>query len=189
MYLDGDDSKNRLEKILRSDAWSMNVLKAVRTLQLPDWAIGAGFVRALVWDRLTERGRTPLGDVDVLYFDSSDDSEQREKENERVLGQELPGIPWSVKNQARMHVRNQTDPYTSTEDAMRFWLETPTAVAVRIEHDDSLTVLAPYGLSDLFQMVIRPTPQAKNKMDQFEARLAQKPWLRIWPNIKVHRTS
>lgn len=166
----------------------MSVLETVRSLQLPDWAIGAGFVRALVWDRLTGQCRTPLDDVDVLFFDSSHDSERHEKELEQLLQSKMSGVPWSVKNQARMHIRNRTEPYTDTEDAMRYWLETPTAVAVRLEADNSVTVLAPYGLSDLFEMIIRPTPIASNKMDQFEARLSGKPWLRIWPDVKVCRT-
>lgn len=180
-------SSNRLRAILNSDTWSMQVLEAVRTLQLPDWAIGAGFVRALVWDHLAGCKRTELHDVDVLYFDPHEHPRD-ENEHERALLAKLPSVPWSVKNQARMHIRNQTDPYSSTEDAMRFWLETPTAVAVRLEYDDSLTVLAPYGLSDLFEMVIRPTPAARAKMDQFEARLAEKPWLSTWSNVRVQRS-
>lgn len=183
----GRTNRDRLEQILRSDPWSMRVLRAVRVLQLPDWAIGAGFVRALVWDHLTGCSTTPLDDVDVLYFDPDEHAQRDEQQHEHSLRKELPEVPWSVKNQARMHIRNRTEPYSGTEDAMRFWLETPTAVAVRLELDDRLTVLAPYGLSDLFQMVIRPTPAAREKMDQFDARLTQKPWLRNWSNIKVHR--
>ena len=179
----------RLEEILRSDPWSMDVLRTVRSLQLQDWAIGAGFVRALVWDRLSGKSRTRLEDVDVLYFDPTDLSKKREKE----LDQELSGlrakIPWSAKNQARMHLRNHTAASRSIEDAMKSWLETPTAVAVHLDWDDRITVLAPYGLHDLFQMVIRPTPAAHERMEQFEERLAKKPWLNIWPNIKVVRSA
>lgn len=178
----------RLERILRSDPWSMQVLRAVDALCLPDWAVGAGFVRALVWDHLSGQARTGLDDVDVLYFDKTDCSTEREKILEQQLLDDMPDVPWSVKNQARMHVRNRTEPYRSTEDAMRYWLETPTAVAVRLRANEGITVLAPYGLQDLFSMVIRPTPQARSRMDQFEARIAGKPWLEIWPEIQVVRT-
>lgn len=179
--------KNRLEKIFRSDPWSMDVLQSVKSLHLPDWAIGAGFVRALVWDRLSGQSRTKLEDVDVLYFDPNGVSKDRERALQQKLLDERPEVPWSVKNQARMHLRNQTAAYRNTEDAMRYWLETPTAVAVRLDQDDRFSVLAPYGLDDLFQMIIRPTPKAREKMDQFETRLSQKPWLRIWPGVKVIR--
>lgn len=182
------DYRDRLEGILRSDPWSMDVLGTVKSLRLPDWAIGAGFVRALVWDRLSGNSRTRLEDVDVLYFDPNDLSKEREKELQQELLDIRPEVPWSVKNQARMHTRNRTAAYRSTEDAMRFWLETPTAVAVRLEPDGRLAVLAPYGLGDLFRMIIRPTPKARLRMDQFENRLSQKPWLGIWPELKVIRT-
>ena len=165
----------------------MDVLGTVRSLRLPDWAIGAGFVRALVWDRMSGQSRTRLEDVDVLYFDPKDLSKDREKELRQKLLNERPKVPWSVKNQARMHTRNRTAAYRGTEDAMRFWLETPTAVAVRLDADDRFTVLAPYGLDDLFRMIIRPTPKARERMEQFERRLSQKPWLRIWPDLKVIR--
>lgn len=39
-------------KIIGSDARRMEILKAVRTLELPDWIIGAGFVRNPIWDHL-----------------------------------------------------------------------------------------------------------------------------------------
>ncbi|MCG8492892.1 MAG: nucleotidyltransferase family protein [Sneathiellales bacterium] len=161
---------------------------AVRTLDLPDWAIGAGFVRAPVWDHLSKKtSRTPIDDIDVLFFDPADLSKEREKHLEKKLRKARPDIPWSVKNQARMHFRNNNHAYENTEDAMRYWLETPTAVAVRLEADNRLTVLAPFGLDDLFQMILRPTPEGARKMDQFEDRIKNKPWLEHWPDLRIEK--
>lgn len=179
--------ENQLKEILRTNAWSMDMLSVVRSVQLPDWVIGAGFVRNLVWDSLSAQKRTKLSDVDVLYFDPSDLSKVREKEIEQALLKLRPKIPWSVKNQARMHIRNKTAAYRDTEDALRYWLETPTAVAAKLEPDVQLTILAPYGLQDLFQMIIRPTPAATYKMDQFNARVADKDWLEKWPSLKIEK--
>jgi uncharacterized protein len=179
--------KQQLEEILRTDDWSMDVLRTVAELGLPDWAIGAGFVRSLIWDSLSGQERTPLDDVDVLYFESTDTSGMREKQIEHQLLAAKPDVPWSVKNQARMHVRNKTKPYQDIEDALKYWLETPTAVAVRLEPDQSLTILAPFGLQDLFDMMIRPTPRGEEQMDQFEERIAQKPWLQNWPRLRIVR--
>ena len=175
----------QLEEILRADDWSMGVLEAVVDLNLPDWAIGAGFVRSLVWDKLSGKERTPLEDVDVLVFDPADITEEREQLIERELAKARPEVPWSVKNQARMHVRNNTRPYQDIEDAMSYWLETPTAVAVHLETDQTLTIIAPFGLQDLFDMIIRPTPRGQEVMDQFEERVAQKPWIQNWPRLRV----
>src|SRR5436853_7730680 len=90
-------------RMIEEDAWMMRVLEVVRGVGLPDWWVGAGFVRNKVWDVLHGyRERTTLNDVDVIYFDSGIVEEKREKEIERRLQVVLPGVPWSVKNQARM---------------------------------------------------------------------------------------
>ncbi|MBL4741166.1 MAG: nucleotidyltransferase family protein [Sneathiella sp.] len=143
---------------------------------MSDWAIGAGFIRTLVWDTISHKKSTPLDDVDVLLFDPSDLSKTAEQKFERQLIKMRSDIPWSVKNQARMHIRNETKAALNTKDAMRYWLETPTAVAARIDTKDQITILAPFGLDDLFKMVIRPTPVAHTKMEQIAARLALKDW-------------
>jgi hypothetical protein len=38
--------------IVSADPWAMEMLRLARRLNLPDWIIGAGFLRSLVWDRL-----------------------------------------------------------------------------------------------------------------------------------------
>lgn len=178
----------RVVAILAADEWSMARLRQVRALGLPDWAIGAGFVRALVWDRLTGKAaRTPLGDIDVVYFDPADRDGMREAEIEHELARRDPGLPWSVKNQARMHRRNVDRPYRSTEDALGFWLETPTCVAVRLEADDTLTVLAPHGLEDLFALRIAPTPAGRARLAQYRGRLDTKGWTANWPQLAIDR--
>ncbi len=178
----------RLAAIIAGDAWSMTQLRRVRALGLNDWAIGAGFVRALAWDRLTEKPtRTPLGDVDVLYFDPASPAREAERAIEARLFAAAPEIPWSVKNQARMHLRNADPPYRSTTDALTGWLETPTCVAVRLEAENRLTILAPFGLDDLFGLRVAPTPAGRRKLDQYRARLVAKDWARHWPLTHVER--
>ncbi len=177
----------KLTQLIGSDPWRMEILREVRSLHLPDWAIGAGFIRSKVWDDLSSKGRSPPEDVDVLFFDPIDISSQREKELEQKLYQLRSEVPWSVKNQARMHIRNNNAPYKNTEDAMKYWLETPTAVAIRLEANDQLCVFAPFGLDDLFQMIIRPTPAARTKMNEFEHRISNKPWLKNWSDVRVIR--
>ena len=176
-----------LRELIAGDPWRMQVLRAVRALDLPDWAIGAGFVRSRVWDWLSGDASTTVPtDIDVLYYDTADLSPARETEFERRLNEALPG-PWSVTNQARMHVDNDEPPYASTEDALRHWLETPTAVAVRLSPDDRIDVLAPWGLEDLFTMTVRPTPSGRAKPDIYRRRIAEKKWERLWPGVRVER--
>ncbi len=183
-----DERVRRVVAIVAADDWSMARLRHVRSLGLPDWAIGAGFVRALVWDRLTDKAtRSRLGDIDVIYFDPGDPDGAREAAAEAALARCDPNLPWSVKNQARMHRRNLDRPYRSTEDALGFWLETPTCVAVRLEADDRMTVLAPHGLDDLFALRIAPTPAGRAKLDQYRRRLETKGWATTWPSLAIDR--
>lgn len=171
-----------LEAILRRAPLRLHALSIVRSLALPDGAIGAGFIRAAVWDEISGfTAASAVDDIDVLYFDPQDLSAEHDAIIEERLREIDPALPWSVRNQARMHIRNGDAPYHSTEDALRFWLETPTCVAVRLDAEDRFEILAPYGLEDLFAMAIRPTPRGRVRRQEYVARLTGKRWLERWP--------
>ncbi len=177
----------RISRILAAETWHMTALEAVVGLGQPDIWIGAGFLRNLVWDRLHGyAAATPLNDIDVIYFDPGN----TDRKPERDLEARLRGVmaaPWSVKNQARMHERNGDAPYDSLADALCHWLETPTAVAVRLG-PDGLEILVPLGLGDLMAMTVRPTPHAlksKSRHDAYLKRIAAKPWAKAWPKLRV----
>jgi hypothetical protein len=179
----------QLRAWLTPDPWRLACLEAMAALDLFDGWIGAGFVRSLVWDRLHGfPGPTPLADVDVLFFEP-ESGRDRENEVASALADRLPEVPWSVKNQARMHVRNGDTPYRDTEDALCHWLETPTAVAVRLTAGGAVEILAPFGLNDLFALAVRPTPHARSRRDRLKAyrlRMAEKAWPATWPGVRVY---
>lgn len=158
------------------------VLRAARTLRLPDWWIGAGFVRNKVWDHLHGYGQpTPLSDIDVIYFDPSDTAEAREKGYEGELSELLFGLPWSVKNQARMHEKNGDGPYRSSVDALSRWPETATCVAVTMLPNDQLKLAAPHGVGDLLSLTVRPSPAFR--LEAYRDRISRKGWQQKWPNL------
>jgi hypothetical protein len=172
--------------LIAADAWMMAALETARQQELPDCWLGAGFVRRKVWDRLHGFTRaTPLDDVDLLYFNAGDTSVESERRIELDLRQAMPDVPWSAKNQARMYLRNGDQPYGDTRDAMRYWLETPTCVAVRLDEYGKLALIAPYGVDDLLQMIVRPTPAGQRRNGDYRARLESKNWLRQWPRTQV----
>ncbi|MDX1425649.1 MAG: nucleotidyltransferase family protein [Kiloniellales bacterium] len=183
-----DDREARLRAWLAADPWRLACLEAVAALGLPDCWIGAGFLRALAWDRLHGFARpTPLADVDVIFFDPAPDA-AREREIETALARRLPAAAWSARNQARMHAGNGDPPYRDSEDALVHWLETPTAVAARLTGDGAPEVLAPFGLADLFDLRVRPTPHARARPDRIAAyrrRMATKRWPAVWPGVRV----
>ncbi len=175
--------------LVAADAWMMAALSAVAGLGLPDCWIGAGFLRGAVWDRLHgTAARTPLDDTDVIYFDPETLDPAAEAALERRLGEDLPGLPWSVKNQARMHLRNGDAPYGSSADALAHWLETPTVVGVRLNQAGGLELLAPLGTHDLLGLLVRPTPHARkveHRLAAYRARLEAKNWPAKWPKPRV----
>lgn len=85
-----------------------------------------------------------------------------------------------------MHQRNGDAPYRSTEDALRFWPETATAVAVRLTDNHRIETIAPYGLEDLFELRLRPTPRFESeKRAIFLQRVAEKRWLERYPLLHI----
>jgi uncharacterized protein len=176
-------------EIIQQDSWMMEILKAAGSINLPDWWICAGFVRAKIWDVLHDFDeRTPTPDIDVIYYDSINIDEKTEKHYEKALQKILPTIPWSVKNQARMHVANNLPPYRSAVDAISKFPETATALGVRLDDRGNVQLTAPHGIEDVVNMEVKPTPyflESKDRMLIFEKRLHDKNWQAIWKRIVV----
>ena len=171
--------------IIAQDPVGMKQLRAARALALPDWCIAAGFVRNRVWDHLHGIAPPrPPADIDVLYYDAADLSKEREQAYEARLDGLAARPPWQVRNQARMHVWKDLPQHASTANSMIYWLETVTAVGVRLEADDSLTVVAPLGTDDLLGLCCRPTAFGRTQRDEYEARIAAKRWRELWPKVR-----
>lgn len=178
--------ETQLLTLLANDPVRMKSLRAVRDLKLPDCWVAAGFVRSLVWDHLHQRSHSPLPeDIDVIWYDPARLDPQADVALEKALSERVSGVNWSVKNQARMHRRNDDAPYQSAAHAMTCWPETATAVGVRLGLRDEIEVLAPLGLDDLFQLVVRPTERFKTeKHGMFLARIRAKAWPDRWPALR-----
>lgn len=167
----------------------MQALHAVRQLDLPECWIAAGFVRNYVWDLMHGLPMTPLNDIDVIYFDAANQNEAFEKQQEERLNDLMPGHPWSVKNQARMHIKNGDNPYDSNETALKHWCETVTPIGVKLEPDDALSLIAPLGIDDLLNLECHATPFAKSKpakLTDYRTRMQEKKWWELWPQVTVH---
>lgn len=176
-----------LTALIRRDEERQRILSLVYSLDLPDCWIAAGFVRNAVWDCL--HGRSPSlssGDVDVIWFDPAQSEKDIDLQLEARLRHLDGAIAWSVKNQSRMHSGNDDPPYHSASDAMRFWPETATATAIRYVKGGALEIAAPFGLQDLYDALVRPTPRfQREKRALFDSRLKHKKWLEQWPLLLV----
>lgn len=109
-------SEDDITVLLRRDAWRMDVLHAAERLALPDWWIGAGFLRNLVWNTIEGKPSETTRDVDLVYFDSSRTQPEYDWEFDSQMNREFPFADWEIRNQARMHYVNDFAPYVSTAD-------------------------------------------------------------------------
>lgn len=182
-------TNERLIQLIQEDEWMMDILKSAQSLNLPDWWICAGFVRAKVWDVLhgfSERTRLP--DIDVIYFDSTVQSVELEKEYEQTLLHLQPHLPWSVKNQARMHIVNRIPPYESSIDAISKFPETATALGVKLNDYGKVVLAAPHGIEDVLNCQVKPTPyftQSEEQMEIYKDRVIKKNWKARWEKLEV----
>jgi hypothetical protein len=163
----------------------MSDLTIVKGLELPDCYIAAGYIRNYIWDRLHGfRNREKHNDIDVVYYDFNDQSENRDIELENRLIKHTGNEKWSVKNQARMHTKNGNSPYVSIDDALSKWPETVTAVGARIDENNNIQTICPYGLEDLFEMTVRRSPLFNDHV-YYLNRVNKKEWQKQWPLISV----
>jgi uncharacterized protein len=181
------EQETTIKQWLSEDSLRMQALVIAARCNLPDWCLAAGFVRNLVWDKVHQSATSqPLNDIDLIYFNPSDISEQRDRLIEQQL-HSISKLPWSVKNQARMHLRNNDNPYNSTLDAMSYWVEIETAVGARLDEYGNLVLVSPFGLNALFEGTVSLNPKRPKLMD-FNRRITDKKWLEIWPALKVNST-
>ena len=177
--------------LIQEDKWMMELLKSAKSLNLPDWWICAGFVRSKIWDVLHGFDeRTTIPDIDVIYYDRKSIEKSVEKEHEEVLKRLQPTIPWSVKNQARMHSVNNITPYSSSVDAIAKFPETATALGVKLDIKNNVILTAPHGIDDVINLRVKPTPSfcgQKEQMKIYEERIRGKNWQVVWDKVEIIR--
>ena len=168
----------------------MAALRAVRSLGLRSWCIGAGAIRSLVWDTLHGFDRrSAVEDLDVVYFDAEAGPEH-DADLESRLRSAMPGFQWEVTNQAGVHrwlaaaLGQAVPPLASVEEGVATWPEFATCVGVWLNEDESLGVVAPHGLDDLFALRVRHNP-LRASVATYRQRVAAKRFGERWPRLLV----
>ncbi|HGS4683953.1 TPA: nucleotidyltransferase family protein [Vibrio parahaemolyticus] len=175
---------NKIVELIKRDPIRVEALNYVSQLGLPQCFVAAGFVRNLVWDSLHNfEVSTPLNDVDVIYFDPGESNPGSYLLYEAQLNSCMPELNWQVRNQAIMHERNGDSPYTSSLDAMSYWPEKETAIAIRQVAQSQYECIAAFGFESLFRYCVTHNP--KRSREIFENRVNSKGWLVRWPSLRV----
>ncbi|WP_247943313.1 nucleotidyltransferase family protein [Streptococcus oralis] len=165
----------------------MKILIIIRNLGLKDSWLAAGSIRNFIWNLLSDK--SPFDretDVDVIFFDP-DISYEETVSLEKKLREDFPQYQWELKNQVYMHQHSpHTVPYTSSRDAMSKYPERCTAVGLRLNEDSTLELFAPYGLEDILNFQVHPTPhflENEDRMKLYQTRLSKKNWQEKWKNL------
>ena len=166
------------------------VLDRWREIALPDGWLVAGAVAQTVWNRLFGRPAAHgIDDIDLVYFDAGDLSEEAEARHAARIGGILRRLPvrLDVKNQARVHLWYEARfgypiaPYRSAAAAIATFPTTATAVGIR-PAPAGPEIEAPFGLTDLLGGVVRPN-KAQVTRRIYEAKVAR--WRSCWPELAI----
>ncbi|HEY5398232.1 MAG TPA: nucleotidyltransferase family protein [Trebonia sp.] len=186
-----DEQMTCLRQALAQNQTLSDALAGAAAMNLPGWYLVAGCLYQTVWNVITgEPPEAGILDYDLVYFDPSDLSWEAEDAvivagNEVFTG--LPA-PVEIRNQARVHLWYEEKfglacpPHTSSEAAIDTYEATAACLGVRLEPGGRWRIYAPYGLSDVFNLVIRPNPVLAPR-HVYETKTAR--WQRQWPGLTV----
>ena len=68
---------------------------------------------------------------------------------------------------------------------MSRWVDPMTAVGVYLARDETIGVVAPLGLDDLFSMTVQPHLVAPRAAQIYRDRVAAKNWTARWPKVRI----
>jgi uncharacterized protein len=184
--------EKQTEKLVEICLLNPNLRNILETLKFPKnmpWYVVAGCINQTVWNYLTKRDiEYGIGDYDIVYWDE-DVSKEAEVAIQKKVKLTLSDIDVAIEvvNQVRVPSWFEEDfgekikPYLNTEHAIGTWPTTATCVGIT-KTAGGYSVVAPYGLSDLFSMVLRPNIPIVAQ-DAFKGKVQK--WVSKWPELKV----
>jgi hypothetical protein len=181
---------DRLRDYLSRNQVIAEVLQKAPSLAMANWYLGAGCIAQTVWNFLHGFEATfGIKDYDLVYHDPSDlslEAQTRYLARATELFAHLHATV-EVQNEARVHLwyaehfGHEIAPYDSVEAAIKSWPTTATCVGVRTASAGGLRVYAPFGLNDLFGMIVRPN-KLQITRELYEAKTER--WIRLWPKLQ-----
>ena len=180
-----------LKEILLKNPYIKVILKRTPKLKFSNWYLGAGCIAQTVWNYLSDNPLyAHIGDYDLVYFDNGDISEQTENKYRKKAEKVFKDLPIEVElvNEARVHTWYEQEfgkkikQYISIENAIASWPTTATSIGVRLNDQGNFVIYTPFGLDDLFNMVVRANKKQITK--EIYLKKVNK-WTKYWPNLVV----
>jgi hypothetical protein len=129
-----------------------------------------------------------IKDYDIVFY-----IEDTSYEAEDVIIKDLTkklnklNLEFDIKNEKRVPIwykekfGESKGPYKTLEDAISKWCSTITCIGVRLENNN-LIVCCPYGLNDLFSLIVRPIKEEFNEKDYIKKTTS---WKKKWKLLKI----
>ncbi|MCI5057814.1 MAG: nucleotidyltransferase family protein [Flavobacteriales bacterium] len=182
------DLEVKLIDLIERHSFLPDLLRFIEKLDLPQWYIGAGIITQTVWN--VEHGFPLLQniqDLDLIYYDDGELWDQKELQSQITI--EFPGIEMEIDvvNQATVHhwyeqtFGFEISKYQSSNEAIKTWPTTSNAVGIRVKQGQ-YEVYAPFGLEDLFNLILRPNKKMITK-DIYYKKVHR--WTSCWPKLSV----
>lgn len=184
-----DSGEERFLGIVLADPTVRAVLDRAPELGVDDCWLTAGLLMQTVWNAVTGRAPgTGIKDADLFYFDP--DTSWAAEDAVIRRGAELfagVGVPVEIRNEARVHLWYAdrfgvpAPPFRDCADAIDHFAAVCCCLGVSVR-DDRPRVYAPFGLDDLFGLVVRPNRRLATR-EAYEAKAAR--WSSVWPELTV----
>jgi hypothetical protein len=167
------------------------ILERISGLDIPPWQLTAGCLFQTVWNVASDYSdlSTGIHDYDLFFFDPEDLSYQAEdvvlqRCIERCADLEVDIEP---RNEARVHLWYEAKfgksirQYRDLDDAIRSFPATCCCVGLHLDPGGKLTVTAPFGFKDLFELVLRRNLESVAPRAVYESKTDR--WKRVWPAL------
>ncbi|WP_197056044.1 nucleotidyltransferase family protein [Flavobacterium sp. AED] len=179
--------KQNILNIIKNSTRITSIIQTIGLISSENLMLTGGSLRNVIWNfQHYYREEYELEDCDIIFYNTSNLSKVYEETIKNKLEYLNPDINWSVKNQARMHIRNGHNPYKGIYDALTAFPETCSAVAI----DKNWNIISPYGLDDLINLIVKPTPFCiENEIEVYHRRIKKKNWLDKWADLEVKRNT
>ncbi|KAI1064958.1 hypothetical protein LB507_001240 [Fusarium sp. FIESC RH6] len=182
---------SRFKDAIQQNKTLITVLERAAGMNLPNWYLAAGALTQTVWNVVTEKDpEQGIDDYDLIYFDGSDlswEAEDKMIQKGKTIFADIP-VEVEIRNQARVHLWYEKKfgkpcpQHRSSEGSMLTWGTNTALIGVRLRNDGEWDIYAPWGLSDMFRLIVRPNQQIMTE-ETWNKKVQR--WIKIWPEITV----
>lgn len=178
------DQQQQLIDWISHDKNFTEIFNILDRYHLTEATLCAGSIRELVWNKLENKPSSILRNNLDIYYNDPGESYEHYLTIQSTLNQRHSKYLWDLRNIRLKKRHSDKSPDGSTiEAAIANFPEKCSAVGISRESGGSYSIIAPYGLDDLFTETITTT----GAIDElaFKRRIERKKWLTNFQNSKL----